>query len=132
MLNTLKAARTLVRLQQRALQASGDKRGDSGRGQASSVPACTGTAVSSPNTHSLRDLCIMYVPILILVLQNSDGSHGSDGLGVKAHTSKLVLKPLPKPASGCISQLVSDAPGGILSPHQFLCWAELRVSLKSL
>lgn len=61
--------------------------GDIYRGQASSIPAWTGTVVFSPNIENLRDLNKMCIPILILLLQISDGSYG---LGVKAHTSKCV------------------------------------------
>lgn len=70
-----------------ALEASGDKVGDIDRGQASSVPAWTGTVVS-PNTDNLKDLYKMCIPILLL--QTSDGSYG---LGVNAHTSKCIQGP---------------------------------------
>lgn len=50
--------------------------GDIDRGQASSIPAWTGTVVFSPNTDNLRDLNKMCIPILILLLQISGGSYG--------------------------------------------------------
>lgn len=91
MLKTFKGARSLAWLQQGALEASGDKLGDIDRGQASSsIPAWTGTVVFSPTTDHLRDLNEMCIPILILLLQISDGSYG---LGVKAHTSKCIQGP---------------------------------------
>lgn len=79
--NTFKVARSLVWLQQRSLEASGDRLGDVVSGQASSVPAWTGTVAFRPTTCNLRDLCKVCSPILILLLQISDGPHG---LGMKA------------------------------------------------
>lgn len=61
--------------------------GDSDRGQASPIPAWTGTVVFSPDTDNLRDLNKTCIAILILLLQISDGSYG---LRVKAHTSKHI------------------------------------------
>lgn len=86
--NTFEVARSLMWLQQGALKASGDKVGKAGRGQALSAPAWTSAIAFSPTTCNLRDLCKIYIPILIFLHQISDGPRSQS-----AHTETGIQAP---------------------------------------